>query len=122
MADITNLTGLSVRPSQDLSMADIDLQSNKHSLSASVAPLPTLAQAYLVGSLAKTSDRLRLETAGQPSSTGVQVKYLSSALERLKKPSEGHPFSKIEAQMEPILTKHFQYMRQIMSELSHGRT
>ncbi|MEI6806350.1 MAG: hypothetical protein WCK49_07595 [Myxococcaceae bacterium] len=125
MADIGNLTGISIRPNQDLSTADIEHQSKQTiqgALPASLAPQPTLAQAHLVGGMAQISDRLRLETLGQPSSTGVQVKYLSSALERLKLPSQGHKFANIEAQMEPILTKHFQYMRQIMSELSHGRT
>lgn len=125
MADIGNLTGLSIRPNQDLSTADIEHQSKQTiqgALPASLAPMPTLEQSHLVGGMAQTSDRLRLETLGKPSSTGIQVKYLSSALERLKLPSQGHPFSNMEAQMGPILTKHFQYMKQIVSELSHGRT
>ncbi len=125
MADIANLTGLSVRQTQDLSTADIEHQTKpsiQGSLPASLAPLSTRAQHEIVGSSSKTSESLRLETKGKLTSTGYQHRHVSSVLERLGRSAEGHPFAKIEAQMASVLKVYQNSMNQILSGLTHGRT
>ena len=125
MADIGNLTGLSVRPNQDLSTADIEhltKPATQGALPASLAPLPTSAQHEIVGSSSKTSESLRLEVSGKLTSTGYQHRQITSVLKRLSQPAQGHPFAKIEAQMTAVLRPYLNSMNQILSGLTHGRT
>jgi hypothetical protein len=125
MADIANLTGLSVRGNQDISAADIEhltKPTTQGALPASLAPLPTSAQHEIVGSTSKTSESLRLETRGKLTSTGNQHRHVSKVLERLSQSAQGHPFAKIEAQMTAVLKPYLDSMNRILSELTHGRT
>ena len=125
MADIGSITGLSVQQTQDLSTADIEHQAKpsiQGALPASLAPLSTRAQHEIVGSSSKSSESLRLETQGKLTSTGYQARQVSSVLERLGRPAEGHPFAKIEAQMTAVLKPYLNSMNQILSGLTHGRT
>lgn len=124
MADIGNVTGLSIRPGVDVSTADIEQLSKpmtQGALPASLAPQRTLEQYQLVGGVAQTSDRLRLEPQGNWGSTQMQMRNLASLLTRVPELSE-HPFASKVREAAPILKRHLQYMRQITSELSHGRT
>ncbi len=119
MAEVGNI-GLPVLSTQDLHQAEIEQSKPtiQGALPASLAPQPTLEQHQIIGGVAQTSDRLRLEAAGKFNSTQYQVTHLSSVLMRLNRPSEGHPFSPIEAKMKPILEQHYKNLNNILSRLT----
>lgn len=123
MADIGSVTGLSIRPGVDVSTADIENLSKptQGALPAAVAPQRTNEQYQLVGGVAQTSEQLRLELLGKWGPTQVQIRNLASVLKRVPEPSD-HRFARKVIDASPILNRYLQYMRQITSELGHGRT
>lgn len=123
MAERIMGSGLPAVSTQDLRQAEIEQSKPtiQGALPASLAPQPTLEQYQLVGGVAQTSDRLRLEPLGKWGPTQMQIRNLASLLTRVPELSD-HPFASRVIAAAPLLKQHLQYMRQITSELSHGRT
>lgn len=127
MADIGNLTGLSVTPHLDAaatSEATAAAQqqlTTKNMLNPVASPLPNFDHFRTTGAAATGSDSLRLGPPGKWGPTQIQMTNLASALKRFEQPAE-HRFSGVAEKAIPILKKQHQFMIQMASGFTYGRT
>ena len=122
MAERISGTGVSSLSSpQDLHQAEIEQSKPviQGALPASLAPLSTPEQFHTIGTGATgSSDALRLAPPGEFKSVHFQTVNLGQVLKRLQAPSEGHPFSNIEAKMGPILKDQHDNLQSILARLT----